>query len=251
MPDFRSYCETPDRSAAQIVLSPEESFHLVAANRARVGDLVVAFDGKGFEWVATLEAASKRAAMLRIEKRVERAAPSCSIALAQALPKGKLLESIIRRATEIGAGHIYPVRTERVEGRVKAEREDAKNAKWLAAAIEGAKQSGNPFLPKIHRLERFSETLRLLARYDLKLIASLGVEAVAIKRSLELFLSKSDGALPSSAVWLVGPEGDFTSEETTAALAAGFVPVTLGPNVLRCETAAIAALSVLRSELER
>ena len=249
MPDFRSYCDAPAPAAETIPLSAEESLHLVAANRARPGAPVVAFDGRGNEWRATLEHAHKRAAVLRIQSARSYAPLAPTLALAVALPKGKTFESIIKKATEIGATALFPILAARVENKIAPEKEGAKNQKWLAAAIEGAKQSGNPFLPKIEPVRTFDSFLATAGSFEMKLLASLLPQTLPFKAAVEQWRQRNGGREPASAICLIGPEGDLTAEETAAAIAAGFQPVTLGPHVLRCETAAVAALSCLCCEL--
>ncbi len=244
MLDFRCFCEAGSFDGDTIALSPEESLHLVAANRARPGDPVRLFDGTGNEWDATLVEARKNRATLKVEASHRFERPARSIALAQALPKGKLIESIIRKATEIGAQRLHPIVSQRVEARFDVQRAKSKNAKWQTAAIEGAKQSGNPFLLEIEPLLAFEDFLESAKHYELKLIASLAPEA----RPLKQLLAAQSGF--RNAIWLVGPEGDFTSRETELAIEAGFLPTSLGPHVMRCETAAVAALSLIRHELD-
>lgn len=247
MPDYRSYCENVPAGASEIALSNEESVHLVAANRARPGDPVVAFDGIGNEWDTVLATANKRGATLRVIAHRIAKPPPCRIAIAQAIPKGKLLESIIKKATEIGATDVYPILSERVEIRIASDREETKNAKWHAAAVEGGKQSGNPFLPAIAPSLDLKRFLAESDRFDLRLLASLRPDAKPLR---EIIGSARQTDRPiSSAIWLIGPEGDFTDDESDAAIRAGFLPASLGPHVMRCETAAIYALSCLCHEL--
>ena len=245
MPDFRSYCPdlSPERSS--ITLSSEESHHLIAVNRAREGHPVVVFDGKGQEWICEVLDANKRAARLEGKRFVRHDPLPHRIGLAQAIPKGKGLESIIRKATEIGIQHIFPLTTERVESRIKSDREKNKSTKWLTAAIEGAKQSGNPFLPQIHPVEALEDFLNASAdSFDLKLIASLQPNTLPFKEAIAARNNES----PSSGIFLVGPEGDLSPSEYDRIADAGFQPITLGPYVLKCETAAVSALSILRHE---
>ncbi|MDR0353819.1 MAG: 16S rRNA (uracil(1498)-N(3))-methyltransferase [Opitutaceae bacterium] len=256
MPDFRVHCPPPENadaaSAAELRLSPEESHHLVAVNRARAGARVVAFDGRGREWDCELVNASKNAAVLRV-RAVRQAAPlPFEITLAQALPKGQAMEAIVRKATEIGARRIVPLESERTQVHLDGDREDRKIDKWRVAALEAAKQCGNPWLPGIEPLQNATAFLRASAGradHDLRLIASLHPGACSLKTILADFRAANGGRLPRRALWLIGPEGDFSPDEMAVALACGIKPVTLGPLVLRCETAATYALSVLAHEL--
>ncbi|MDQ8203550.1 RsmE family RNA methyltransferase [Pelagicoccus sp. SDUM812003] len=249
MPDYRCFCQIEWIQGDSILLSPEESNHLVAANRARKGDPVRVFDGAGHEWDARLVDANKRKARLQIEHAHQFAPPEHTLALAQAVPKGKLMESIIRKATEIGTQQLYPILTSHTESRIEGKRQETKNQKWEAATLEGAKQSGNPFLMRIEPLQDFSSFLENAAQFELKLIASLAPGAASLKTHWQRSLEKNGGQKPRSVIWLVGPEGDFTPDETQLALSCGFLPTTLGPHVMRCETAAQYALSITQYEL--
>ncbi|MBK1879526.1 RsmE family RNA methyltransferase [Pelagicoccus mobilis] len=250
MPDFRCFCENlPDSIGSLVDLSPEESNHLVAANRAREGDPVRVFDGKGLECDARLTNANKRKATLTLETIQRVPHPPFRIALGQALPKGKLIESIIKKATEIGIQEVYPLSSSRVESKIDPKKASSKSAKWELAALEGAKQSGNPRPAEVHQVCSLPELLDLSQSYELKLIASLEEQAVSLKQHLARFSSSQNGKSPKSAIWLIGPEGDFTPEEYEQAYQAGFLPTTLGPHVMRSETAAIHALSITHYEL--
>ncbi|HTJ79145.1 MAG TPA: 16S rRNA (uracil(1498)-N(3))-methyltransferase [Rariglobus sp.] len=250
MSDFRAFCPSTEPMPRELRLSAEESHHLVVVNRARRGDTVIAFDGQGTEWTCELQADSKREAVLAV-RSTQRAAPlPFDITLAQALPKGPSMDAIVRKATEIGARRIVPIESARTQVHLDRDRSDKKAGKWQVAALEAAKQCGNPWLPEIAPVQSLETFLKKLPgqKEPLKLIASLHAGAKSLKTVLADF-QKANGHAPTAAVWLIGPEGDFTPEEMSAALAAGFAPVTLGPLVLRCETAAVYALSVLSHEL--
>lgn len=229
-------------------MSAEESHHLVIVNRARVGDPVIAFDGRGREWECELTVARKNAALLRITAQRVAAPLPAQITLGQALPKGATMDTIVRKATEIGATVIAPLETERTQVHLAADRSDRKIEKWHVAAIEAAKQCGNPFLPEIRPVQSLADFLRATQPIELKLIASLHTGAKSLKQVLANHRA-AHGRAPATAAWLIGPEGDFSATEIEAALAAGFQPVTLGPLVLRSDTAATYALSVLSYEL--
>ena len=249
MPDFRVFCTPATADPAEITLSPEESHHLVAVNRAQPGDTVTAFDGRGAEWIASLEAADKRAARLRV-RFAQKAKPlPYHITLGQALPKGGFMDTIVRKATELGAARIAPLESERTQVHLEGDRSDRKIEKWQVAALEAAKQCGNPWLPEISPVQSVVSFMEAARGFDLKLIASLQPGAKPLKSALAAFAA-AQGRPPKKVVWLIGPEGDFTPAELSLAKTSGFEPITLGPLVLRCETAAVYALSVLSYELQ-
>jgi 16S rRNA (uracil1498-N3)-methyltransferase len=265
MPDFRAHAPAATADAAEIRLSPEESHHLVTVNRCSRGDPVTAFDGRGREWFTACADPSKAGAVLRVKE--SRLAPPLphAITLGQALPKGSTMDDIVRQATEVGAVHIVPLLSERTQVHLDGDRAEKKVEKWRTTAIEAAKQCGNPWLPEIAPVTSFAEfiakgwtsvsTPTPVAAvesgdhlYDLKLIASLHGGATTLKHALAHYRAHH-GNSPRKVLWLIGPEGDFSPAEMTAAITAGFQPITLGPLVLRSDTAAICALSILSYEL--
>lgn len=249
MPDFRAHAPAVPADATEIQLSPEESHHLVTVNRCGRGDPVTAFDGRGHEWLTECSDPSKSAVVLRVkESRVAKPRPH-EITLAQALPKGTTMEDIVRQATEIGAVRLVPLLSERTQVHLEGDRADKKLVKWRTTAIEAAKQCGNPWLPEITAIQNLATFIPAVKDYDLKLVASLHAGATSLKKALATFAHKH-GHLPRSTLWLIGPEGDFSPAEMTAAVMAGFIPVTLGPLVLRSDTAAVYALSILSHELQ-
>lgn len=249
MPDFRVFCPSAERAPSQLRLSPEESHHLVTVNRARRGDVVIAFDGHGTEFDCELAVDSKREAVLIVRSSRQAPARTFSITLAQALPKGPVMDAIVRKATELGAARIAPLESERTQVHLDGERSDKKIEKWQTAALEAAKQCGNPWLPEILPVQNATAFMEAARGYDLKLIASLQPGAKPLKSVLTAFSAMNSHA-PKNVLWLIGPEGDFTPAEMSVSKSAGFEPITLGPLVLRCETAAIYALSVLSYELQ-
>ena len=249
MPDFRAYCTPPTAEPAELTLSADESHHLVAVNRARPGDTVVAFDGRGTEWICELAGDRKNAAVLKVRFRQKAKPLPYEITLGQALPKGPSMDAIVRKATEIGAAHIVPLESERTQVHLDGDRSDKKIEKWQTAALEAAKQCGNPFLPVIAPVQQAAAFMESARGYDLKLIASLQPGAKSLRGVLAAFAA-AQGRPPRKVLWLVGPEGDFTPAELSLAKTCGFEPITLGPLVLRCETAATYALSVLSYELQ-
>jgi len=249
MPDFRVFYRPTDREPLEIRLDAGESHHLVAVNRCSRGDPVIAFDGRGQEWITECIEPSKNSTVLRVrESRHAKPLPH-EITLAQALPKGSTMDDIIRQATEVGAARIVPLLSERTQVHLDGDRADKKIEKWHTGAIEAAKQCGNPWLPEISPIQNFAAFIHDTKDYDLKLIASLHAGAMTLKTALSHYREKHSATAPQKAIWLIGPEGDFSPSELTDAITAGFQPITLGPLVLRSDTAAIYALSILGYEL--
>jgi len=249
MADFRCYAPRAAPGDETITLNPEETRHLIRVNRARPGAVVSLFDGRGNEWTGRLLADDTREAVLRVENHAVIPPPPCPVTLAQALPKGKTMDLIVRKATELGVAGIAPLVTARTEVRLDAARGETKTGKWEQAAVEAAKQSGNSHLPRIAPVQSLVEFLETASPGELRLAGSLHPGARHLK---SILAGEMDAGRwpPPGACWLIGPEGDFTAEEMAAILAAGFHPVTMGRWVLRCETAAVSALSILGHELE-
>jgi 16S rRNA (uracil1498-N3)-methyltransferase len=250
MPDLRCFCRPPELEPVEIRLDRDESHHLVATNRARVGATVVAFDGRGTEWICECTVADRREAVLKVRFLQKHPPLPYRITLVQALPKGRYMDAIIRKATEIGVAVVAPVLSERTIPRLEPGEDEHKLDRWQAAAIEAAKQCGNPWLPEILPVQPAAAFINEREHgQDLRLIASLQPGAASLRRVLALFRAEA-GRDPAKVAWMIGPEGDFSAAEIVLSRNNGFVPVSLGPLVLRCETAAVFALSILSYELQ-
>ena len=154
------------------------------------------------------------------------------------------MEWIIEKAVELGVNAIFPVLTERTVVKLDAKDAAKKQEKWQRVAIEACKQCGQNWLPKVHTPAPFLTALDSLPAHDLKIIAALQPDARALREITNL-----QSQITKSAAVTIGPEGDFTPDEYTTARERGYAPITLGPLVLRVETAALYALSILRYEL--
>lgn len=205
-------------------------------------------DGAGGEFHCDVEGVTKREVTLRVAERRGHCAPLWSVTLFLAIPKGKIIESVIEKATELGAARIVPLLTERVAIRLDAGDAAEKGGKWQRVAVEAIKQCGAAWLPKVEAPVMLREYLTRGERFDLALVGALQGE---VRHPREIFreFEMKPGTRPCRlAVW-IGPEGDFTSEELSAIQAAGAKAITLGPLVLRVETAAIYCLSFLNYEM--
>ncbi len=247
----RFYLPPSEWKLESLVLTGDEFHHCRDVMRCGVGDRVVVFNGAGTEADAEIVAMDRQGASLKVWTVSETPRPAAALTLGQAVPKGKNMDLIVQKATELGASTIVPLLSERTVVRLDPGEAQKKQEKWQRVVIEACKQCGQNWLPEV-ALPVGVDTFLAKAgpsagRGELRLVAALTDEA----RSLGDLLADLEPAdsRPTRATVLIGPEGDFTPAEMSLALGNGFQPLTLGPIVLRSETAAIYALSVLGYEL--
>ena len=249
MSAHRFYVPAERWSGHKLVFDDGESHHCVDVLRLEVGSRAIAFDGAGTEAIIELQAIDRGSVEALIISQSKTPALRCAITLAQAIPKGKNMELIVQKAAELGVRRIVPLLSERTIVQLDAEEGTKRIEKWQQIVIEAAKQCGQNWLPQITEPITPKRFFAEFDRYELPLIASLQSDARNFKHVLNDFRDHH-GRRPTNAIILVGPEGDFTPAESSLAKSAGCIPVSLGPIVLRTETAAIYCLSVLGYELQ-
>src|SRR5438034_1184023 len=239
---------SPERwNPRALALSGAEAHHARDVLRMKQGEKLVLFNGQGREITAEIVDVSDEIRLRRLHE-AETPPLKCRIILGQAIPKGKNMELIVQKAVEIGAAEIAPIISDRTIVQFDLKSAAQKQAKWQQIAIEAAKQCGQNWLPRVHAPRRLGEFFATSATFDLYLVGSLQPGAQHLKRILADYSSEHQH-LPESVLMLIGPEGDFTPAELTLARRHECYPITLGPIILRVETAAIYCLSVLSYEL--
>ena len=234
--------------ANMLRLEGREAHHALHVLRLRNGERVTVLDGAGDEFLCDVESATKNFLMLAVKEKKFTPAPPCLLTLLVAIPKGKLIESIIQKSVELGAHRIVPLLTERVVTQLDGDGAESKREKWQQVAIEAIKQCGATWLPVVDAPVTLQEFLAQTEQPELSLVGSLQTERQHPRKVLAEFQSQHGRAPQSVGVW-IGPEGDFTLAELQAIAATGAKPITLGPLTLRVETAAIYCLSFLNYEL--
>lgn len=226
-----------------VVLDAEESHHALGVLKAREGQAIDVFNGCGGKGRATISAIRKNTVTLAIDRRTADEPRTPSITLIQAVPREQKMDFAIQKAVELEASAIAPVITEHCVVRLKPAQAEERLERWQKIALNAGKQSGCAWLPRIAPVVDLDRYLAARPAFDLLLVGALTGQTRPFKEAL-----RSLPARPETVGIFIGPEGDFSPRELQAILSAGAVPVTFGPNVLRVETAAIHALSVLRYE---
>lgn len=230
-------------------LDPKESHHCLQVLRLSVGDRVTIFDGHGKEAMATISSTAGGRVSLETAAATTTPAPTCAITLGQAVPKGKNMDLIVQKAVELGAARVVPLLSDRTVIQLGADDSRKKQEKWQATALEACKQCGQNRIPEVASPLAPRDFFQLPpTKNALLLIASLQPDARPVKTILKEY-KETHSSIPTHVTVLVGPEGDFTPAEIALAKSHGYQPITLGPIILRTETAAIYCLSVLAHEL--
>src|SRR5262245_24645990 len=232
-----------------LTLHDREAHHALHVVRLRPGERVIVLDGAGHEFLCETVRVAQESVDLKVVQKNSIARLPYQLTLLQAVPKGKLIETIIQKATELGVFRIVPLLSERVAARFDEESAENKLVRWRLTLIEAAKQCGSAWLPRIEAPLSTKAFLARGERFDLTLIASLQPDSRHPRDLFQTYFMEHGGLPETTAIW-IGPEGDFTPAEISAAKSAGALPITLGRHVLRAETAAIYGLSILNYELQ-
>jgi 16S rRNA (uracil1498-N3)-methyltransferase len=231
----RFYIDAPLRAGGSCILPEDAAHHAIHVMRLREQDEAILFNGRGGEYAARVASIQRLRIALDVlqHRQVERESP-LQVALVQGVSSGDRMDYTVRKAVELGVAAIHPVLATRSVARPKGERADNRRAHWQKVAISACEQCGRNRIPEVQPLLSVEDHLRQPAQ-GFKLLLSPRSE-VAFSKAVE---GKKDFVLAA------GPEAGFDAEEEAAFAAAGFVPVKLGPRVLRTETAALAALAAL------
>ena len=234
MPRF--YCPQPLAIGATVDL-PEAVAHHLHVVRLQPGAALTLFNGEGGQYRATLLDAGKRRATATVDafEELETEAPY-SVTLAQGLPEGSKMDWIVEKAVELGVAAIQPLAAQRSVVRLAGERAEKRQAHWQGVIVSASEQCGRNRLARLHPLADVGPWLATPPE---------GVRILLSPRATESLAGWARSNTPQAVTILIGPEGGLTPQEEAAAVAAGALPLSMGPRVLRTETAGLAALAVL------
>ncbi len=238
---WRVFHPAPDGEGDTIALDPEESHHVRQVLRLRPGDRLAVFDGRGREYEAVLVDSTRQAVRVRVGAPLrDRVEPPLRVVLYPSLCRPDRMEWLIQKGTEVGVAAFRPLRAERSESpRVSPGRLD----RWRRIAREACKQCGRRVIPGVE--EPLSAPPPAA-----EAVAALMLDVAGSAVPLAGALGSVASAGPPAEVWLaVGPEGGFEPAERAAMEAAGWIGVSLGPRVLRAETAGICAAAIVLHRL--
>ena len=213
----------------------EQAHQVCHVLRLRAGDAIVVLDGAGSEFDVTLTSVGREVLGRVVSTRQATGEPGVQIALFQGLLAREKFEWVLQKGTEVGVARFIPVQTERTLLRAR-HIDDRKLVRWQRIVTEAAEQSHRGRVPQIEEALTWPQALSQVGGFDRALIASTWGETLALNDAL-----RPDDKMPRSIALLIGPEGGFSDAETAQARDSGAVTVTLGPRILRTETAAIVA----------
>ena len=244
----RFYITPSECNNRPLILNEAEAKHARSVLRIREGDRVIVLNGEGKEILCETQEVRNNSTKLKVIQENRIPPIDFEITLYQAITKGKTMDMIIQKATELGATRIVPVLSDRSVPDWDKTKSAAKIEKWKTVCIESIKQCGSAWIPKMELPMKVKEAINDSRNSEISLIATLQSDAKHPRVHIDSFHSEKGHKLKKIAIW-IGPEGDYTPAEINT-IRTSSLPISLGPLVLRSETAAIYCLAVLNYELQ-
>lgn len=248
----RFFVEEKNIKENRVAIKGDEARHIAQVLRLKEGDRIKVFTGKGREYLIEIREARKKEVIGNILLETElKTEPKVSITLVQGIPKSNKMDFIVQKTTELGVKRIVPVITQRTIVKLDKEKARARRSRWQRIVKEAAKQSGRAIIPKVDEITTFIQSLGIINKEGLNLIPWEEEESTSLKEVLRPITAGTPTAVGvgSPITVFIGPEGGFTPEEAGAAKERGAIPVSLGPRLLRTETAGLATLAMILYEL--
>jgi len=235
----RIYQPVPLAAHSTLQLDEKASHHLARVLRANVGEAVILFNGQGGEYHATISAINKKTVQVTIHQFVKREAESSlSIHLAQGISRGEKMDFVIQKAVELGVKKITPLITERCTVKLDNDRSEKRQQHWQAIAVSACEQCGRNQIPEIAPTQSLASWLATVKDQNNFVLSP------HVTDRLPDHLPEKN----AEVILLIGPEGGLSENEIQLSYKQNFMPLSLGPRVLRTETAPLVALTILQHQ---
>jgi 16S rRNA (uracil1498-N3)-methyltransferase len=236
----RFYCPVPLHAGLCVDLPENAARHAGKVLRLRQGDALVLFNGSGGEYAARIAAVERqRVSVDVLEWRALECEAPLQITLVQALQAGEKMDLTVQKAVELGVSRIVPFFSQRGVVRLEGERAVRRVEHWRGVAVAACEQCGRNRVPEVASLVGLS---RWLGQPD----APVGLRLILVPGAAQTLADLPVPAVGGAVELLIGAEGGLTEDEIQSAVQAGFVPIRLGPRVLRTETAGLAAIAAIQ-----
>lgn len=223
-----------------VTITGDDVKHITRVLRMEAGDEVIVCDGVGHAYrVELAELGSEQVTGRIIEKLDTTSEARVKITLAQGLPKGDKMDLIVQKGTEVGISRFLPVEMSRCIVQYDQKKEQKRRERWQKIAKEAAEQAHRTMIPSVGIGMTFKQLLNNLDGFDLVIVPYEGEKARGLRDVLQ------EHGQPEHICVVIGPEGGIADGEIEAALAAGAIPVTLGPRIMRTETAGLVAAACI------
>jgi len=240
------YVKNEQINENKAIIAGEDVKHIRDVLRHKVGDNIYICDEEGKKYLTQILSFSKELIELKVlNPLTDTSEPNIKVTLYQGMPKADKLEFIIQKCTELGVSEVVPVMTERVIVKLDEKNINNKLERWNRIALEASKQSGRQKIPEVKKPINLKNLVENIPKYDILLLPYECEKEVTIKSALK----NIDKNCKNIAI-LIGPEGGFSEEEVEILSDTNVRKVTLGPRILRTETAGIATLTIVLYELD-
>jgi len=236
----RFYIPSGQIGKDESIITGSDAHHLRDVLRLKSGDEIVVFDGTGREYLARVSAVTRQQVNIVMLTPLEREIESAlSITVAQGYLKDKKMDVLVRQLTELGVRRWIPFQSRRSIPAPDVQRLQRRYARWRKISLEAIKQCGRTCAMSVDPVVTFDEVLQYAREGEMKLIFWEQSKAATLPEQLS-------AVRPAGIFVMLGPEGGFEAQEVSRAAAAGFMPMGLGPRILKAETATLAAAALVQ-----
>ncbi|ANF97748.1 16S rRNA (uracil(1498)-N(3))-methyltransferase [Paenibacillus bovis] len=238
-------------SEQEVTITGDDARHIIRVMRSQEGDKLIACDGSQLDVLAEISSMDEGVVTARIVERLEQLSEAAvQVTIAQSLPKGDKMETVIQKCTELGAAAFVPFLSERTVVQYDSRKEEKRIQRWSKIAKEAAEQSHRSRIPQIGQPLSWKQLLATFAQYDLICFCYEKENGSQLRDVVQPFAAglQQNTDTAAQVLIVVGPEGGFAEQEVEAAEQHGAVPTGLGSRILRTETAAMTALACIMYE---